>query len=264
MDEPTALLAAYDEQLRGAAETPGALHVTQMGPVWVAAYPGGQGFVTYRSLDSADVHDLVGSVVAHCRADPEITSIEWKTRGHDRTPGLVEALTAHGFSAGEPEAIMIGQARSLAVDVALPPGVVLRRVQEHAELLTMSAMLDEVFGDTTAMDSVSVIQHRVDDDDGIELWVALDDGQMIGAGRLEPVPGTQFAGIWGGAMRPEWRGRGIYRALTAARARSALRLGKTLIHSDSTEYSRPILERSGLVKVSTTTPYTLRLAPSAR
>ena len=25
-------------------------------------------------------------------------------------------------------------------------------------------------------------------------------------------------------------------------------------HSDSTEYSRPILERSGLVKVSTTTP----------
>jgi predicted GNAT family acetyltransferase len=72
---------------------------------------------------------------------------------------------------------------------------------------------------------------------------------------LEPVPGTEFAGIWGGATLPEWRGRGIYRALTAARARSALRLGRTLIHSDSTEASRPILERSGMVKVSTTTPY---------
>ncbi len=43
--------------------------------------------------------------------------------------------------------------------------------------------------------------------------------------------------------------------MTAARARSALALGKTLLHSDSTEFSRPILERSGLVKVSTTTPY---------
>jgi hypothetical protein len=32
-------------------------------------------------------------------------------------------------------------------------------------------------------------------------------------------------------------------------------LGKRLIHSDSTEVSRPILERAGLVKVSTTTPY---------
>ncbi len=35
-------------------------------------------------------------------------------------------------------------------------------------------------------------------------------------------------------------------------------MGKTLIHSDSTEYSRPILERAGLVKASTTTPYVWR------
>ncbi|MDN5854476.1 MAG: GNAT family N-acetyltransferase, partial [Actinomycetia bacterium] len=33
---------------------------------------------------------------------------------------------------------------------------------------------------------------------------------------------------------------------------------KRYINSDSTEYSRPILERSGLLKVSTTTPYTWR------
>jgi hypothetical protein len=53
----------------------------------------------------------------------------------------------------------------------------------------------------------------------------------------------------------EWRGRGIYRAVTAARARSAICMGKTLIHSDSTDYSRPILDQSGLIAVSTTTPY---------
>ena len=46
--------------------------------------------------------------------------------------------------------------------------------------------------------------------------------------------------------------------LTSARAQAALRLGKTMINSDSTEFSRPILERSGLVKVSTTTPYEWR------
>jgi predicted GNAT family acetyltransferase len=80
----------------------------------------------------------------------------------------------------------------------------------------------------------------------------------VSCGRLEPVAGTEFAGIWGGATRPAWRRRGIYRALTAARARSALALGKRLIHSDSTEGSRPILERAGLVKVSTTTPYEWR------
>ena len=92
----------------------------------------------------------------------------------------------------------------------------------------------------------------------MELWVAEVDGQVVSAGRLEPVPGTDFAGIWGGATLQEWRRRGIYRALTAARARSAVRLGKTLINSDSTEYSRPILERYGFLKVSTTTPYLWR------
>lgn len=92
----------------------------------------------------------------------------------------------------------------------------------------------------------------------MELWVAEHQGVIISAGRLEPVPDTDFAGIWGGATRKEWRGREIYRAVAAARARAALLLGKKLIHSDSTEYLRPILERYGLVRVSTTTPYRWR------
>ena len=83
-------------------------------------------------------------------------------------------------------------------------------------------------------------------DDGMELWIAEAGQRVVSAGRLDPVHGTDFAG------------RRIYRALTAARASSALRLGKTLIHSDSTEYSRPILERYGFLKVSTTTPYVWR------
>ncbi|MEZ4597979.1 MAG: hypothetical protein R3C32_14885 [Chloroflexota bacterium] len=43
--------------------------------------------------------------------------------------------------------------------------------------------------------------------------------------------------------------------MTAARAHAALGLGVRYIHSDCTDMSRPILERSGLVAVTTTTPY---------
>ena len=89
----------------------------------------------------------------------------------------------------------------------------------------------------------------------VELWLAEAGGQVVSAGRIDVVPGTDFAGIWGGATLAEWRGRGIYRALTAARARSALALGVRYINSDSTDMSRPILERSGLLPVTTTTPY---------
>ena len=122
----------------------------------------------------------------------------------------------------------------------------------------LSAMQEEVFGGGFAEEMADALLQRLSRGDGMELWVAEADGEIVSSGRLEPVAGSEFAGIWGGATRSEWRGRGIYRALTAARARSALRLGKTLIHSDSTEGSRPILERAGLVKVSTTTPYLWR------
>ncbi|MBA8829448.1 GNAT family N-acetyltransferase [Alpinimonas psychrophila] len=252
------LLAAYDEQLRTDAETPSAIKVTQHGPLRLVTFMNGRGFVTYQNLGVANkdtIRRLVPEVLAYYRADAEINRVEWKTRGHDKAPGLHDALLENNFIPDEPESIMVGEAAALAVDVPLPEGVTLRRVTEESDVRAMSTMQDEVFGDPVSNDMANALLRRLCAGDGMELWVGEVEGQIVTAGRLEPVRGTNFAGIWGGATREEWRGRGIYRALTAARARSALDIGKTLIHSDSTEYSRPILERSGLLKVSTTTPY---------
>jgi predicted N-acetyltransferase YhbS len=261
MDTAAELLAAYDDQLRTDAETPSATAVARLGPLRLVTFAGGRGFITYRDLGGADaaaIVQLVADALDHYRSDASITRVEWKTRGHDHAPGLHEALVAHGFVPDERESIMIGEAERLAVDVPLPEGVTLRRVTAEADVRSMSAMQDEVFGDPPSDEQADALLRRLALDDGMELWVAEAGGTIVSAGRLEPVAGTQFAGIWGGATREEWRGRGIYRALTAARARSAIERGRSLIHSDSTEYSRPILERSGFVRVSTTTPYRWR------
>ena len=258
MYSPSQLLDAYDHQLRTDAETPSAIAVSHIDEIRLVTFAGGRGFVTYPKLSrftAADFRRLVPAALDHFRHDPLIDRVEWKTRGHDRTPGLIDALEANGFIADEAETIMIGQASDLAVHLTLPPGVSLRTVTDERDVRAMSALQDRVFGDPVSVAMADAVLRRLARDDGMELWVAEIDGTMISAGRLEPVPGTEFAGIWGGVTAPEWRGRGIYRALTAARARSAIALGKTLIHSDSTEFSRPILEKSGLVAVSTTTPY---------
>jgi ribosomal protein S18 acetylase RimI-like enzyme len=255
------LLAAYDAQLRTDAETPSAVAVAHLGPLRLVTFPGGRGFVTYRDLAGADAQTIRGLVVeamAHYRQDPTITRVEWKTRGHDHAPGLHDALLDSGFTPDETESIMIGEARTLAAETPAPAGVQLRRVTSEPDVRAMCAMTGAVFDDPHSDEVADALLRRLTFDDGMELWVAEAQGQVVSAGRLEPVRDSQFAGIWGGATRPEWRGRGIYRALTSARARSALRAGKTLIHSDSTEYSRPILERAGLVRVSTTTPYRWR------
>jgi len=255
MTDATSYLQAYDEQLRTDAETPSAIAVTRHGPLRLVTFAGGRGFVTYRDLGGADaeaVRALVAAAVEHFDADAEITRVEWKTRGHDRAPGLHDALVASGF---EPESIMIGPLTALAGLGEAPEGVTVRRVTTEADVRAMSAMVDEAFGEAVDARMADALLSRLARGDGMELWVAEVDGRMVCGGRLEPVPGTDFVGIWGGATLEAYRHRGIYRALTAARARSALAQGKTLVHSDSTDDSRPILERSGLVAVSTTTPY---------
>ncbi|MEO5993106.1 MAG: GNAT family N-acetyltransferase [Arthrobacter sp.] len=252
------LLKRYDQQLRTDAETPGAAAVERLGPLRLVTFEGGRGFVTYQDLAGAGAETIarwVAEALAFYRRDPAIVRIEWKTRGHDHAPGLHEALLKHGFEPDETESIMIGPASELSVEVDLPQGVSLRKVTEEQDIRAMSAMQDRVFGSPVSDGNAAAVLRRMARRDGMELWVAEHQGLIVSAGRLEPVSGTDFAGIWGGATLSQWRGRGIYRALTAARARAALTLGKTLIHSDSTEYSRPILERYGLLRVSTTTPY---------
>lgn len=265
--DPAALLRAYDEQLRQETEVPSAITVDRLGPLLLASFLGGRGFITYQTLDAdgsrateETVRQLVEGALAHYEAMPEITRVEWKTRGHDHAPGLHEALVSHGFVPDEPESIMIGEARLLAVDVDLPDGIAVRQVTDEDDVRAMHAMQVEVFGDDAeeAEAMLEQILHRLRTRDDMEMWVAEHDGRVVSAGRLEPVDGTEFAGIWGGSTLAEYRGRGIYRALTAARARSAMGHGKRYINSDSTEFSRPILERSGFRKVATTTPYEWR------
>lgn len=158
---------------------------------------------------------------------------------------------------------MVGEARSLAVRVPLPDGVTLRRIHDESDIRRMAVMQQEVFGDVDVDEMTAALLHRPSVDDAMELWIAEHDHEVISSGRLEPVPGTDFAGIWGGSTIAPWRRRGIYRALTAARASSALRRGRTLIQSDSTPESRPILEGHGFVMVTTTTPYVWRRSPHA-
>lgn len=249
------LLALYDAQLREGTEVLGAGWSARLGPLTLAVHPGGGGFVTYRALaGETDLPALVGAAVERLR-EAGAGAIEWKTRGHDHVPGLEEALAGHGFAVEETEAIMIGPLTGLTAEVPLAPGSRVRRALAAEDVRAVSAMTDRAFGRQVDPARADALVEAVAAGDGTQLWVAEVDGEMASAGRLVTVPGTDFVGLWGGATLPAFRGRGLYRALTAARARAALAQGFRYAHSDSTPFSQPILERSGLACVSTTTPW---------
>ncbi|MFC4640377.1 GNAT family N-acetyltransferase [Deinococcus hohokamensis] len=253
------LLSAYDTQLREETEMLGATAIDRSGPL-VRGKFGSRGFVSYRDLaglTGTALDDLIAQTIEHFARDAHVSSFEWKTRGHDAPPDLSERLLAQGFQAEDQETVMLGEARLLAVDVHLPPGVQLRRIDDQADsgpdLRRAVAAQERAFG--VPFDLEDFVQSLEKKRALVEVWVAEAQGEVICTGRLEVVPGTEFAGIWGGGTVPEWRGQGIYRALTAQRAKSALARGVRFLHSDSTPFSRPILERSGLLPVTTTTPY---------
>lgn len=270
MSSPTALtatyLAAYDDELRGEPETRRAIHSDVDGPVFRVIHDGNTGFVSHRTLAGltpTEIDDLIARTIAYFRDDTTVPSFEWKTRGHDQPADFCDRLILHGFEPEEPETVMIGEARLLMDAPAAPEGVVLRRIGAGdvkrtdliEDLQQMFAMQAEVFGSSAPDGAEHYADMLLTYPDEIEAWVAEVDGVVVAAGRLEVVTGTQFASLWGGSARVEWRGQGIYRALTAARARSAMAKGVTYLHSDSTEGSRPILARSGFIAVTTTTPY---------
>lgn len=227
------------------------------------------GFVSYQDLGGLEgerLDALVADTVAWFRDETDVEEVEWKTRGHDLPKDLPARLVAHGFEAEEPETVMVGRAALLTGPVELPEGVRIRRAGHdgdlRADLEAAGALQEEVFG-TPSRDVEERFRALSEHPGRSGLWLAeTEDGTVVCAGRLEVVPGTGFAGLWGGGTREGWRGRGIYRALVAVRAQAALEMGAELVHSDCTAMSRPILERSGLVAVTTTTPFVWRRATS--
>lgn len=255
-----ALLEAYDAQLRLEAEVLTATDVTHDGPLVRGLFDRG-GFVSYRDLDGltgSALDELIQRTVAYFRDETDVDDFEWKTRGHDEPADLAEHLLAAGFRADPQETVMIGEATALAVPVEIPAEVSLRRLDVNDvtfldDARRMAAMQEAAFGDGPSSDDL--VARLIQPEGLAEAWVAEVGGDVVCAGRLEVVPGTEFAGLWGGATLEAWRGRGIYRALVAARAFSAIDRGVRYLQSDCTEMSRPILERSGLERVTTTTPF---------
>jgi ribosomal protein S18 acetylase RimI-like enzyme len=187
--------------------------------------------------------------------------VEWKTYAYDGPADLTDRLSAAGFVAEEPEALVLGEVdRLLGRPGALPSKVRIRDVTEPQDFDRIGVLNKTVFGKEESQ-VAEQLQAELRADAAllvvsvVEEVLAGPDGPALTAGWLRLHPGTGFASFWGGGTLPEWRRQGLYRALVAHRARIAKERGYEFIRVDASPDSRPILERLGLHVVTTTTPY---------
>lgn len=143
----------------------------------------------------------------------------------------------------------------IATEPVLPAGVVLRQVSAARDLRRIADQQSEVFG----VDCSWVAAHlaaRVSADPGqLTILVAEAGDRLACSAIVEYCPGTDFVALLGGATLPDWRGRGLYRATLAARAREAVARGFRLLHVDASPVSDPILRRCGFHEITTSRHY---------
>lgn len=260
--DPAALLSTYDRQLRAYVPDPlpAGVSVERDGPLLRFLGYGGGGFLTYvdlAGLAGAELDALIArqrEVFAR-RAEP----VEWKLHGHDQPADLPDRLTAAGFVPEDRETVVVGPVALVAGALpVVPEGVRLREVTAREDLERIAAMESAVWGEDRSGHADMLAKELAADPGSLTIVVAESTdgaGEVASAGWIRYVPGTRFATLWGGSTLPQWRRRGIYRALVAYRARLAQARGFTMLQVDASDDSRPILQRLGFVAVTTTTPY---------
>jgi GNAT superfamily N-acetyltransferase len=186
--------------------------------------------------------------------------VEWKLYEHDGPPSLAALLAENGFVPDPPETLMAVDLND-RLDFGRPPDrVTVELIVDPAGLEEAGRVSKVAFGPGDGWD-VSEYLLRLGSPE-LAIFLARVDGVPAAAGRLDLPIGRSFASLWGGGTTPQFRGRGVYRALVAARAEVARSRGFQYLTVDALETSRPILERVGFQPLSRVVGWVL--TPGAR
>lgn len=254
-----AVLTAYSRQVRQSTSPDGTGAVFETDDVVIRrvapADQEGSG-IFWSDLDAANADAVIARQVEYFR--DRGARFEWKIFDSDEPADLPERLVAAGFVAEDPESFMVADAAEVleALHAAqLPAGVTLREVTDESGLRQMTEVSQEVFGEDRSELTESIRAQLETAPDTVVIILAMADDQAVCSARIEFLASTDFAGLWGGGTLPQWRGRGIYRALVRHRAELALRRGYKYLTVDASPDSRPILEKVGFSRLAVTTPY---------
>jgi len=255
--------AAFDAQIRrrATADEEGAIVEADDGVLrWVA--PGGQTSCVIWSALTAETAD---AAIAAQRAyfAGRGTPVEWKYYDYDTPADLPARLLAAGFEPEDEEVMLIAETAAISPDPVLPAGVRLVPVTDEAGIEAMIAVRDRAFAGKSAGLYERLLTQFQAAPQSLQMVVAMAGDEPVAAARVEFISGTDFAGLWGGGTVPQWRGRGIFRALVAHRAGLAAKRGYRYLQVDALPTSRPILERLGFEPVARTVPYVFRPAAAA-
>lgn len=202
----------------------------------------GMSFVQYSRLDETNVEAAISEQVAYFSGLG--LPFNWKVYAHDTPPDLKERLEQRGFEPDEAEAVMVLDLEESPPALLVPPGPHVQRLTAREQLGDVIRVEAQVWGDNFDWIWDRMGGH-LEIPGYLSVYVAYAEGEPACVGWTYFPANSQFASLWGGSTVEAYRGRGLYKAVLAARVQEARARGRRFLVIDTSPMSRPIVAANG-------------------
>jgi GNAT superfamily N-acetyltransferase len=237
------ILALYDREQRIDIEYPGLTKEIAGGVVRFSGPPNHESgnFILYSRFADEYADVAIREQISHFRAKK--LPFEWKVYDHDSPPDLHARLVLQGFKPRGSDVLMVLNVRNAQPRLLRPPHIDVRRLTDAARLPDLTSLLYQVYGV-----EFSYLERLLGDDLRdrpyfSSIYTAFVDDELAGVGWIQFPARSQFTSLWGGTVLPQYRGRGIYRALLAVRLQEAIRRGYSLVTIEAPKSCRGLSEK---------------------
>jgi GNAT superfamily N-acetyltransferase len=213
----------------------------------------GGGYISWSDLTADTAETAIQNQIDYFRGLN--LDFEWKYYSYDQPADLPERLLAHGFTAEEPEALMVADIEDLPAEYWTLDVSAVRRISTPQELDEMARMQSEIWGEEITGLAEGMQYDLEHNPDSLSVYAVWQDGRMVSAAWTNYLLSTSFATLWGGSTLKQYRNRGFYTSLLAARAREARQRGFRFLQVDASTNSQPILAKHGFNCLAYSTPY---------
>jgi hypothetical protein len=208
--------------------------------------------VIHSSLPDGNADAVIQQEIAHHRRLG--VSFEWKLYGHDMPADLLDRLQTAGFRIGPREAVLALDLNDVHEWISAGNERQVIRIEQQNHIEIYRRVAEEIFGKDytfTATELAGALRAGSDEHLG---FIGFVDGEPASIGRLYTHADSAFGGLYGGGTLRRYRGKGVYRAIVAARAIAAMNAGARYLLVDALPTSQPILVRLGFEWLTDTWP----------
>jgi GNAT superfamily N-acetyltransferase len=213
----------------------------------------GGGYISWSRLSPENADAEIEHQVAHY--EQHNLEVTWTVYTQDQPVDLAERLSAHGFAPQEPSALMVIALEDLDPSIWTLDISHVRKLATPEEVDEVVRLENEVWGEDLTKLGEGLKYDLVHLPEHVSIFTVWQAERVVSAGWSFYLMHTSFVSLFGGSTLKEFRGRGYYRSLLAARAREARERGFKHLYVEASPDSAPILARNGFRQLSTATDY---------